>query len=126
MRIGEFAQRTGTSQRALRYYEEQGLLQPLRQTSGYRQYAPTDVRVVRRIRMLLAAGLNTTTIADLLPCMGEDDEELVPACPELAAVLTQHRDRINADIDNLTGARDALEAIIATADSQPDLQATPA
>ena len=44
MRIGELSRRAGVSQRALRYYEEQGLLRPARRSSGYREYGPEDVR----------------------------------------------------------------------------------
>ncbi len=34
MRIGELAERTGASRRLLRYYEEQGLIQPSRRANG--------------------------------------------------------------------------------------------
>ena len=67
VRIGELAERTGVSQRLLRYYEEQGLLWPVRRPSGYRDYDAADVERVRRIRTLLAAGLHTATIAHVLP-----------------------------------------------------------
>lgn len=36
MRIGELARTTGVSTRALRYYDEQGLLPAERLTNGYR------------------------------------------------------------------------------------------
>jgi DNA-binding transcriptional MerR regulator len=113
MRIGELSQRTGISQRALRYYEEQGLLRPSRRSSGYREYAKTDVHTVRRIRTLLAAGLSTVTIAEVLPCMVDDGELLVPACPELITELSRERDRISKVIDELQAARTVLDAIIA-------------
>jgi DNA-binding transcriptional MerR regulator len=113
MRIGELSQRTGISQRALRYYEEQGLLRPSRRPSGYRDYGETDVRTVRRIRVLLAAGLGTAAIAEVLPCMIDDGESLAPVCPELLAGLHQERDRINDAIDGLKAARTMLDTIIA-------------
>ncbi|MBL7498111.1 MerR family transcriptional regulator [Frankia sp. CNm7] len=112
MRIGELARRTGTSERMLRYYGEQGLLRPARRQSGYREYQETDVRTVLKIRMLLAAGLNTVTISEVLPCMIEDGGVLVPACEELAPVLVEDRDRISAAIDDLLAARNALDAMI--------------
>jgi DNA-binding transcriptional MerR regulator len=56
MRIGDLARATGVKPRLLRYYEEQGLLTPLRQPNGYRQYARSDIAAVRHIRVLLAAG----------------------------------------------------------------------
>ena len=113
MRIGELARRTGVSERALRYYEEQRLLRPVRRPSGYREYAEADVRTVRNVRTLLAAGLSTYTIAEVLPCMTDDGDALVPACPELTTALNQDRDRLNTAIDDLLGARDILDAIIA-------------
>jgi DNA-binding transcriptional MerR regulator len=52
-RIGEVAKLTGVTTRALRYWEELGLLQPASRTdSGERLYAAADVRRVTRIRDL--------------------------------------------------------------------------
>lgn len=115
MRIGELADRTGVSERALRYYEQQGLLRPARRSSGYREYQQADVRTVGSIRTLLGAGLNTTTIAEVLPCLVTEGTQLVPACPELNPVLQHDRDRLSAAIADLVAARDALDRIIANA-----------
>ncbi|MER8069623.1 MerR family transcriptional regulator [Streptomyces sp. NPDC094034] len=115
MRIGELAGRTGVSRRALRYYEEQGLLRPERGPSGYREYAETDVADVRRIRTLLAAGLGTAVIAEVLPCMVEVEEEgalLAPGCPELVPGLSLELARIKEAIAQLDAAREVLTAII--------------
>jgi len=49
VQIGELSARTGASVRMLRYYEEQGLLEPRRTGSGYRTYAESDVDRVARI-----------------------------------------------------------------------------
>lgn len=52
-RIGEVAKLTGVTTRALRYWEELGLLQPAGRTDGgERLYAAADVRRVTRIRDL--------------------------------------------------------------------------
>jgi DNA-binding transcriptional MerR regulator len=119
LRIGELARRTGASERALRYYEEQELLNPLRRPSGYREYEDTDVRAVQNIRTLLAAGLNTATIAEVLPCMLDNGDVLVPACAELTTVLRHDRDRIDATINELQAARSMLDAIIDAARLAP-------
>jgi DNA-binding transcriptional MerR regulator len=115
MRIGELARRTGISERALRYYEEQDLLRPVRRPNGYREYQETDVRRVHGIRTLLAAGLGTAVIAEVLPCMADDGEVLVPACAGLAPVLAQERDRIDAAIGDLLAARHMLHHIVEVA-----------
>lgn len=112
MRIGELARRTGVNQRLLRYYEEQGLLRPVRRPSGYREYGTADVERVRRIRVLLAAGLNTSTIADVLPCTVDTGDGLAAACPALLTDLRRERDRINKSIIELHAAKSTLDAII--------------
>ncbi|MFC0624104.1 MerR family transcriptional regulator [Kribbella deserti] len=115
MRIGELKRRTGVSERLLRYYEEQGLLHPERRASGYREYSEADVTTVGHIRNLLAAGLSTTTIADVLPCMGSDGGRLIADCPELLLDLFRERDRLTSSIAELSTALRTLESVIATA-----------
>lgn len=69
MKIGELVERTGVSHRLLRYYEEQELLTSHRTGGGgHRHYDDEAPRTVRRIRALLAAGLSTAVIRDILPC----------------------------------------------------------
>ncbi|RKT53710.1 MerR family transcriptional regulator [Saccharothrix australiensis] len=114
MRIGTLSRRTGVSIRLLRYYEEQGLLAPRRLPSGYREYGEADVRTVRSIRTLLAAGLSTRTIAELLPCMVDDGEGPAPGCADLLPDLYRERERLDGAIADLVAARAALDTIIAT------------
>lgn len=113
MRIGEFSRRTGVSERLLRYYEEQGLLHPSRRSSGYREYAEEDVETVRGIRILLAVGLSTTRIAELLPCMADEGAGLAPLCTGMLPDLYEERERITTAVADLLVARDRLEEIIA-------------
>ncbi|MFY1689904.1 MerR family transcriptional regulator [Plantactinospora sp. WMMB782] len=120
MRIGEMVRRTGVSERLLRYYEQQGLLVPRRLPSGYRVYAEADVETVRRIRRLLAAGLNTATIAQILPCVRGDDQHLVPVCPDLVDQLRRERDRMTVAIDELRASRSILDTVIAAGPSSGD------
>lgn len=115
MRIGELSARVGASERALRYYEQQGLLRPARTDAGHRDYSEEDERTVRRIQTLLAAGLGTSVIAELLPCTRDEGGIVAPACAELVDDLRAERDRIDAAIAELARARDLLDAIIAAA-----------
>ncbi|MFF4157526.1 MerR family transcriptional regulator [Streptomyces sp. NPDC001678] len=119
MRIGELSRRTGVSERALRYYEEQGLLRPSRRPSGYREYAEDDVRTVGHIRRFLAAGLGTATIAELLPCAVDDGEFLTPGCPELVAGLVKERERIHDGIEELRDVLRLLDGIIVRWGGEP-------
>jgi DNA-binding transcriptional MerR regulator len=116
MEIGELAARSGVSRRALRYYEEQGLLSPARRPNGYRDYPESAVRTVRQIQVLLAAGLGTAVIAEILPCLADPAVVRVPVCPELIDGLGAERDRISASVDRLLAAREILDALIANRD----------
>ncbi|WP_306317730.1 MULTISPECIES: MerR family transcriptional regulator [unclassified Streptomyces] len=115
MRIGELSRRTGVHERLLRYYEEQQLLRPARRPSGYREYEEADVDTVRRVRSLLAAGLNTATIATILPCLRDEGERLVPTCSDLLADLLKERERIDKAITDLEISRSALDDVIEAA-----------
>jgi DNA-binding transcriptional MerR regulator len=112
MRIGDLSRRTGVSVRLLRYYEEQGLLRPLRRPSGYREYLEDDVRTVQNIRTLLGAGLSTRTIAALLPCMVDDGQLLAPACSGMLSDLQRERERIDRAVADLQSARAVLDTIM--------------
>ncbi|GGO04020.1 MerR family transcriptional regulator [Microbispora bryophytorum] len=66
MRIGDAAAAAGTTPRALRLYEQRGLLlPPPRTSSGQREYGPRDIARIRLVRQLLALGL---TIEDVARC----------------------------------------------------------
>ncbi|MFG2050520.1 MerR family transcriptional regulator [Micromonospora sp. NPDC048935] len=112
MRIGELATQTGVSVRALRYYEEQGLLAAERSGGGQRHYPDTAVDRVHLIQMLYAANLSSRTILDLLPCVDANVNT-----PESRAMLRAERDRIDQQIAQLRQARDRLDAVITLSES---------
>ncbi|MGP4018901.1 MerR family transcriptional regulator [Saccharopolyspora sp. 5N708] len=121
MRIGELARRTGVSQRLLRYYEEQGLLRPARLPNGYREYAESDIAAVSHIRSLLAAGLPTAVIAQVLGCVHHDGDRLVPsACPGMLAHLRREHTRLTRTITRLRTAQHALGAMLTDAQQRTD------
>ncbi|MER7846340.1 MerR family transcriptional regulator [Kitasatospora sp. NPDC096077] len=125
MRIGELARRTGVTPRALRYYEEQGLLTPERRPSGYREYGDRDVDTVHGIRTLLAAGLNSAVIAEILPGLPLPGQRRPgPTCPELLTVLARERARITRQMDQLEASRKLLDAVMG-ADAPSEVIRTP-
>jgi DNA-binding transcriptional MerR regulator len=107
VRIGDLAAKAEVSVRALRYYEEQGLLASARSGSGQRLYADKAVSRVRLIQQLYGAGLSSKTIAELLPCV---DAQV--STPESRARLVSERDRMNAQIAELIDTRDRLNELI--------------
>jgi DNA-binding transcriptional MerR regulator len=111
--IGELAERTGVSRRMLRYYEAQGLLDADRGENGYRRYDAGAPLVVAQIRGLLAAGIGTQTIRDVLPCAHGPEPRLEP-CPELRARLADELADIEARIAALRSYRATLRGLIDT------------
>jgi DNA-binding transcriptional MerR regulator len=109
VRIGELAARSGVSIRALRYYEEQGLLVAARSPSGQRHYPEPAVDRVGVIQLLYAAGLPSRTIEPLLWCLDASDE---PARWVALASLTVHQEQLDDRITGLLRARDALDDIV--------------
>ncbi|WP_191873594.1 MerR family transcriptional regulator [Streptomyces filipinensis] len=111
MRIGELAAATGATPRALRHYEQQGLITSERAANGYREYdAGTAVRV-RNIRHLLEAGLVLEDVRVFLPCLDGD----VTAGPASAVALGVVRGRLavlDARIAAQTAVRDRLAAAL--------------
>jgi DNA-binding transcriptional MerR regulator len=65
--IGEFARASRLSPKALRLYDELGLLRPVRvdEYSGYRYYSPDQLDQARLVAWLRRAGLPLATIAEI-------------------------------------------------------------
>ncbi|MGH8883454.1 MAG: MerR family transcriptional regulator [Stackebrandtia sp.] len=116
MRIGDVAGEAGVSVRALRYYEEQGLLQASRSPGGQRHYPDTAVGRVRLIQQLYAAGLPSRVVRQVLPCVDSGQ-----APPKLLDQLTAERVRIDRRITDLLTVRDRLDDVIdITRNPDPD------
>jgi DNA-binding transcriptional MerR regulator len=104
MLIGELADRAGTSTRALRYYESQGLLRATRAANGYRDYTETDLRLVREIRSLLDIGFGLEETRPFVECLqaGNDSGD---ACPASIDVYRRKLAELDSCIDRLQRIR---------------------
>ena len=109
MRIGDLATKTGVSPRSLRYYEEQGLIASARNAAGHRQYDAGTVDTVIRVQELFAAGLCSSKIALLLPCLQGPPDRRTPA---LLADLVEQRERLDAAEREIRRAKGVLDEVI--------------
>jgi len=107
MRIGELSRATGASPRALRYYEEHGLLRSQREDNGYRAYDASAVEAVATVRSLLDLGFSSELIRRILPCTG-DDGPVAGDCDALVRRMSEVRDDMDEKVRRLTQTRDAL------------------
>lgn len=101
MRIGEAAAAAGLTPRALRYYEQRGLIAARRTPSGHREYDEADVRWLRIVRELLAAGL---TIADV---QALETAPAASSCPVVEITVRRLAD-LDQRIKQLTEVRERL------------------
>ncbi|MGV9333775.1 MerR family transcriptional regulator [Nocardia sp. NPDC003726] len=112
MLIGELAERTGVSARALRHYEEKELLVPERDANGYRLYAESAVAVVAQIRVMLGAGLNAAAIRRYLDCVRDGEHGLsVDMCSGLRTELDRIAARLAAQQTALEATQRRLDAL---------------
>lgn len=65
LKIGEVAERLGTTARTLRFYEEQGLLEPVRTEKGTRLYSSEDIERFRVVLRLADLGLPLRDVSEL-------------------------------------------------------------
>jgi DNA-binding transcriptional MerR regulator len=113
VRIGELARATGASPRALRHYEERGLLQSRRAANGYRIYGEDSVARVRSIRYLLAAGLTLEDAAHFRCCLDRDPITATPS-PAVVAVAERRLAILDERIRAITEIRDNLATELQT------------
>lgn len=95
--VHELAKLSGVSVRTLHYYEEQGLLHPLRRENGYRDYGPDEVRRLQQVLLYRRANMPVAAVRDILE---------LPPIKQAAALEVQ--------LDHLRGQRDQLDGLIAT------------
>ena len=87
MRIGELAQRAGLSTKALRFYEQAGVLpRPARTASGYRDYDETALARLGFVRAAQSAGLTLAEIRTII----EVREDQGRPCEHVADLLDRH------------------------------------
>lgn len=108
MRIGEVAAQAGVHVQTIRFYERRGLLrQPQRLRSGYRDYPPEAVQVVRLIKQFQEHGFTLNEIAALLQLQSTRAAPL----PELRAHLQAKIESLEVKIQALQAMRDKLKTL---------------
>jgi DNA-binding transcriptional MerR regulator len=95
----EAAKRLGVSAKALRLYEQRGLIAPARTAAGWRAYGPDEMARIAEIAALRELGLSLSQIARVL---AGDSESLEPA---LAVHQTALEDRVHQFVEAVDKVR---------------------
>src|SRR5688572_11508258 len=127
LQIGEVADRTGVTQRTLRFYEERGLLNPpIRMEGGFRLYSEEDISRVEHIKRLQdLLGLTLAEIKDMVEAEEVKDELRATYRPDLdieerlmrlkkrTAVTERQRAIIEAKLEAMAEMRTELDEKLA-------------
>ncbi|GAC1611487.1 MAG: hypoxia response transcriptional regulator [Mycobacteriales bacterium] len=108
MRIGELAAAAGVSTKALRFYEQAGVLpEPTRTGSGYRDYDDTALVRLQFVKAAQAAGL---TLAEIVQVVAMRDAE-GPPCAHVVSVLDRHAADLDARIRELRATQAEVQRL---------------
>jgi DNA-binding transcriptional MerR regulator len=114
MRIGELARRAGTTTRALRFYESQGLLPAARSANGYREYGEDALRLVTEIRALQTIGLTLDDTRPFVECLRAGHAS-GDSCGDAIEVYRRKLAEVDACLERLGALRAQLHDKLADA-----------
>ena len=119
MTIGELASKSRLSPRAIRYYEQRGLVEvPLRSDSNYRLYDRASLERLRFIAKCRSLGFSLSETAELLAIT--DSPNLT--CAQVEALTRRHIERVDSKLTDLMEMKNALGDRLArcTGEESPD------
>jgi len=107
--IGQVAERTGLSVSAIRFYESQGLVAPVRNNGGQRRFLRSDIRRLSFVLIAQQLGFSIEQIRDRLATL---PDERTPTQKDWARISKGFRDDLQTRIDVMTRMRDRLDGCI--------------
>ncbi|MGE0774852.1 MAG: Cu(I)-responsive transcriptional regulator [Sphingomonadaceae bacterium] len=119
MNIGAAAKASGVSAKMIRYYEQTGLIPKAERTdSGYRDYSPSDVHMLRFIRRARDLGFPVAEINDLLSLWRDKSRQSADVKRIAQAHIAELRERI----ENLNQMAATLGTLVdcCAGDDRPD------
>ena len=107
--IGDIAARTGLAVSAIRFYEEHGIVAPVRNAGGHRRYGRHDIRRLSFVMAAQKLGFPLTEIASHLKDL---PAHKAPSKADWTRISTTFQANINARIKALEALRDTLDGCI--------------
>jgi Cu(I)-responsive transcriptional regulator len=118
MNIGIISERTGLPAKTIRYYEDIGLIRPMRNTNGYRAFRESDYHKLAFLGRARALGFTIDDCRTLL-ALYEDESRASSDVKELAQ---EHLEQIDEKLAQLQGMRATLSRLVSACagDDRPD------
>lgn len=107
--IGELARRTGLTVSAIRFYEERGLVAPIRTGGNQRRFLRSDIR---RLSFALIAQRLGLTVGEIEAELATLPNGRAPNRDDWRTISAHLRARLDARIDMLERTRDMLDGCI--------------
>jgi len=107
--IGEVAKQSGASRKALRLYEQAGILSPPRRTaSGYRVYGSDALDVLGFVRQAQRLGFTLDEIKEVVSIKRAGRAP----CPHVRDLVRRKADELDQRLSDLKDVRDGLRAML--------------
>jgi len=107
--IGDLAARTGLSVSAIRFYEEKGLVEPLRTSGNQRRFLRSDIR---RLSFILIAQKLGLSLGEITQALAGLPSGRTPTAKDWTRISRSIRKTIDARIAELQKTRDNLDGCI--------------
>ncbi|GAW35317.1 HTH-type transcriptional regulator HmrR [Roseovarius sp. A-2] len=118
MNISNVAKKTGLPPKTIRYYEDIGLIRPMRGENGYRVFRDSDVHKLAFLGRARALGFSIEDCRTLLALYEDQDR----ASANVKRVAQDHLDKIEDKITQLQSMRATLQHLVreCAGDNRPD------
>lgn len=118
MNIGDVARASGLPAKTIRYYEDIGLVRPLRGTNGYRAFRESDLHKLAFLGRARSLGFTIEECRNLLRLYEDTDR----ASSDVKQIAEEHLGRIDQKLSELAEMRNTLAHLIkgCAGDHRPD------
>ena len=118
MNIGEVSDRSGLPPKTIRYYEDIGLVRPLRHDNGYRAFRERDLHKLAFLGRARTLGFSIEDCRTLLGLYEDETRESA----QVKAVAEEHLEAIDEKIRQLRSMRATLSHLVEAChgDHRPD------
>ncbi len=108
MNIGEIARLSGLPAKTIRYYEDIGLVAPLRSTNGYRTFRQSDLHKLAFLGRARSLGFTIEDCRTLLELYNDSAR----ASADVKKIASEHLVRIDAKVEELLAMRKTLAHLV--------------
>jgi MerR family transcriptional regulator, copper efflux regulator len=118
MNVGDAARRSGLPAKTIRYYEDIGLIDPLRASNGYRDYSEDDIHRLSFLRRARGHGFSIEDCRQLMALYRDRDR----ASHDVREIASAHVAAISEKIKELEAMRATLQKLVRAChgDERPD------